>query len=677
MIGFVKSARNVTERKFSSRVVWDEVEKNASVYNFDTVRTADRSEAVIRLKDGTEITLNENSMVLLSMSPKKFDIKFIQGAIKTRQSAAKGAAAVRTVNIESGGSTITLKNGDVSLSRGRDNGINLTVNRGTAAFVSEKGEKILNKDQVLQYRKDGVRLYELGVRLVSPENDAYVPAEGDTTAVRFAWEPPGAEYAPFLEIARNPSLVDPIMKQRTAENKAAARLGEGIYYWRVTAIDRTTKKIETSEVRRLTVTNIRPVRLITPEDGSVIKYRGVNPMINFAWTMNESVSRYNLLVSGKRDMSAPIVNTYVNGSRIGLNSLGRGVYYWKIVNMPDVPLSGENPESKVGSFTVKVTDTLPPPIPVYPPNDKTIHPLAIARKGLNFTWTKDSLIPETRITIAADRELKRTVVTKTSGDNSVRIEKGLSEGVYYWSLRGLMGDGSTTDASPTFRFRVAREEAIRLVEPGDGTVLVDDKGNGVPVTFSWIKADLEGGYLLRISRDRDFSLPVKEIKASDVSVAVPRLGDGTYYWSVRLADEKGSVLLASPVYALKVLGRLGLPVAVEPKPGGTVNMVTKDALELRWAAVKGANLYRIGLFHEKDGIQHAVTTAETAKTSYRFTDLGKLDVGSFIWTLQAFDTDPVSGRTVRTSDEARMAFNISLGGEKKIRIKSPRILYRE
>jgi hypothetical protein len=72
-----------------------------------------------------------------------------------------------------------------------------------------------------------------------------------------------------------------------------------------------------------------------------------------------------------------------------------------------------------------------------------------------------------------------------------------------------------------------------------------------------------------------------------------------------------------------------------------------------------------------------VATAETAKTSYRFTDLDKLDVGRFIWTLQAFDTDTVSGRTVRTSDEARMVFNISLGGEKKIRIRSPRILYRE
>jgi hypothetical protein len=677
LIGLVKSKRNITERKFSSRVVWDEVEKNTSVYNFDTIRTADRSEAVIRLKDGTEITLNENSMVLLSVSPKKFDIKFIQGAIKTRQSAAQGEAAARTVNIVSGGSTITLNNGDVSLSRDRDNGLNLTVNRGAAAFVSEKGKEIINKDQLIQYRKDGVRLYDLGIRLVSPENDAYVPAEEDTTTVRFAWELPGAGYASFLEIARNPSLVDPIMKKRAAGNGAPARLRDGIYYWRVSAIDRATKKIEASEVRRLTVANVRPARLITPADGSVIKYRDENPMINFAWTMNESVSRYNLLVSGKKDMSAPIVNTYVDGTRIAINSLGKGIYYWKIVNMPEAPPAGKNPESEVCSFTVAVTDKLPPPVPVYPPDNKTIHPLAIENKGLNFTWTKDPSIPETRITIAGDRELKSTVMTTTSGDNSVRIEKGLKEGVYYWSLSGLMSDGSTTGASRAFRFKVAREEAIRLVEPGNGTVLVDDKGDGIPVTFSWIKPDLEGGYQLRISRHRDFTPPVKEIQASDVSVKVPRLSDGSYYWSVRLADEKGAVVLASPVYLLKVLGRLGRPIAVEPKPGGTVNMLTKDALELRWAAVKGANLYRVGLFNVKDGIQHSVATAETAKNSYRFTDLNKLDVGRFILSLQAIDADPASGRAVRTSDETRMVFDISLGVEKKIRIKSPRILYLE
>ncbi|OHD70165.1 MAG: hypothetical protein A2W19_05090 [Spirochaetes bacterium RBG_16_49_21] len=676
LIGAINSTRNIAERKFSAQVVWDEVEKNASVYNFDTIRTADQSEAIIRLKDGTEITLNENSMVLLSLSEKEFDIQFMQGAINAKQAAVKTAGA-RTVNISSGGSIITLKNGDVSLSQDRDKGLNLTVSRGTAAFLSEKGEQVLTENQNIQSGKDGIKLYDLTVKLILPEKDAYIPIGADQAAVRFIWELPKGGFTPFLEIANNPSLADPIIKKRAAGNAAPAYLPEGIYYWRVTAINNVTKKVEASEIRRLSILDNRPAELIAPANGSIIQYRDANPMINFIWSRNESVSRYGLTVSRKTDMSDAVANTIVDGTKISINSLGKGVYYWKIASVPEVAYGQKSAESAVHTFTVAKIDKLPPPEPVYPPENKSIHPLAIVRKGLNFTWLKDSSIPQTQIMIAADKDFSKVIANKTSTDNSIRITDSLKEGVYYWNLRGLMSDGSSTDYSSAFRFRVATEGALRLVEPNDNAILIDNKGRGIPITFSWIKSELEGGYLLRISKDRNFSSLVKELPAADTSTEMPRIEDGTYYWLVRLIDEKGAGILSSPVYSFKVVGKLGLPVAVEPKSGSTVNMVKQDALELRWAAVKGANLYRVGLFQINNGIQHSIAAVETADTAYRFPDLKKLDEGRFFWSLRALDADSTSRRVIRKSDEARMEFEITLGGEKKIKIKSPRILYLE
>src|SRR4030042_5925125 len=118
-IGTIATKRNLAERKFSSQVVWNEVFKNSTLYNYDTVRTADQSEAVIRLNDGTVITINENSMILLALSESEVDIKFIQGTINAKQGGGDDASA-RKVTIQSGESKISLNNTDVSPTQSKD-----------------------------------------------------------------------------------------------------------------------------------------------------------------------------------------------------------------------------------------------------------------------------------------------------------------------------------------------------------------------------------------------------------------------------------------------------------------------------------------------------------------------------------------------------------------------------
>ncbi|TFH40945.1 MAG: iron dicitrate transport regulator FecR, partial [Chrysiogenales bacterium] len=58
LIGTIISKSNVAERKYSRDVIWADVHKDSDLYNYDTIRTADGSQVLIRLKNGTEITLN-------------------------------------------------------------------------------------------------------------------------------------------------------------------------------------------------------------------------------------------------------------------------------------------------------------------------------------------------------------------------------------------------------------------------------------------------------------------------------------------------------------------------------------------------------------------------------------------------------------------------------------------
>ncbi len=134
-IGTIVFKRQTAQRKYAEQVVWDDLAQSVPVYNYDTIRTADMSEAVIKLKDGTEIALNENSMILLVMSSDDASVEFMRGSI-----AANRDDTGRKLNITAGGAVVSLGEGALNLARGRGEGLDVTLNRGSALVKSERAK---------------------------------------------------------------------------------------------------------------------------------------------------------------------------------------------------------------------------------------------------------------------------------------------------------------------------------------------------------------------------------------------------------------------------------------------------------------------------------------------------------------------------------------------------------
>lgn len=686
LIGRITAKRNMAERKYSTQVVWDEIDRDSKVYNFDTVRTADKSEAIIRLKDGTEINLGENSMILLSYSEKDVDIKFIQGTIHAKQTGARDTAGSRNVtakkiNIESGDSKISMKNGDVSLTQDAENKLQVTVNRGKATFSSGKEEKVLNENQNILADKDTIQLYDLTIKLLSPSNNSYISSGDAKPAVTFTWEKLAGNYTTFLEVSNNPSMLNPLYKKKIIGAAGTTTLVDGIYYWRVTAVSAAAGKVESSEIRKLTVINTRPVQLISPANKSQIIYRDSNPMVNFIWSRNESVSKYRLIISANSNFSTPVVNSSVENNKITINSLGQGNYYWKVVSIQEIASKDSKSESGIYAFSITRTEKLPSPEPVYPPEKKTVHPAVITQKGLNFAWNRDASLPETEIIVAGDREFSSVVYSKRSGENFSRMTDSLKDGTYYWRLRGRMSDGTFTDHSAIRSFRVARETNLTLVEPQNRAIRPLKGGQkNATVNFSWSRMEFDGKYIFQVSTDKNFGSISKELTTTDASATLNSMEEGRYYWRVRFVDDRGAEIVSSEANSFELLGTLDNPVAMAPAAGAVVNMEKKDSLDFRWNAVKGATHYRVGIFQVKNGIQKSIATIETMNNIYQFKDLPKLDVGRFLWSLQALENDPQTNHMRRKSGETRMLFDINLGEKKeetKINLKTPKILYVE
>ena len=676
-IGMIANLTNTAERKFSSQVVWYNIGKGSELYNFDTVRTGDRAEAVIRLMNGSEITLSENSMVMLSISKTESEIKFLDGAIQTN--VAQGGGKSGSVRITSGESSVSLSDGAVSVIQEQGNRMQVTVNRGSATLTDGDTKKVVSENQSVIAGDGGIRLYDLSIKLIAPENNNLIQATGEKTNTTFTWVAPGRGYTSYLEVSANPLVADPFIKKRTLGNVITTPLPEGTYYWKVSAVHEATKKIETSEIRKLTIARATPILLIMPAERSVIKYHGKKPLVTFLWSNIEDIPQYRLIVARNADLSTPVIDTQVAMNRIAVDTLGEGAYYWRVIPITNQNQTNAAIASAVAIFTISKTNRIEPPEPLYPPDKKTFHPLAVSQRGIPFSWKKEEGLSRTELRIAIDRSFQNTIFTTSTTDSFYRYIGSLNEGTYYWRLVSAAGDVTDSVPSRTFEFRIAREGTISLIAPHDRSVFImRGSKEKIAIPFSWSRSEFEGEYQVQISPTPDFSSIVTQLKVSEPSASIGDLGEGRYFWRVRQIERNGNEIIASPHQSFEILTSLDAPLLVTPAPGKVIDMRNQDSIDFIWKPVAGAERFRISLFHKKDGIMRAVYAAELQNTRLRFSDLPKLDEGLFVWTVQAIDIDQTVGRIRRTSDEARSAFTISLGEKpKSIKIESPKILYIE
>jgi len=671
-IGTITFKRQTAQRKYAEQVVWDDLAQSVPVYNYDTIRTADMSEAVVRLKDGTEIALNENSMVLLVMSSDDASVEFMRGSI-----AANRDGAGKKLNITAGGAVVSMAEGALNLSRGRGEGLDVTLNKGSALVKTGEGEQRVTGDQRVVVAGD-VRVFDIKIRLASPEPNEYFFTPSGKAAVAFSWEPALREGRAWLETAADPSFSALTLTRAVAGNAATFTLPEGIAYWRVRTRDPASGRIELSEARRLVVLKSEPLAQIAPADGAVIRYTVKTPIILFRWSESSAGGVSTLSVYRDAELTDRIKSVGVNGSSVALDDLAAGAYFWRVERSITAGGKRHTETGTARRVVVERSDTPVAPELVYPAEGASINRLALERESAPFSWRKNSEHHLTRIEIARDKAFRALVYSENARGNILRPAKSLRPATYFWRATGVIDESSSTPPSPIREFRVVEGGDIVLVEPAEGAVLTPGASKDtVAVDFSWRRSLIDGSYRLQLARDASFSSMYRERSIDGPGVTLDGLEPGTYAWRVLLADESGNELMRSASRTLAVRRALPAPEALYPADGKIVDMSKSDVLNFRWRPVREATLYRVALFHAKKGIYHNILTKETRDTAIAMTELEKLDIGDFYWTVQAVEAQ--GGRTVvRTSPEARSRFSITLGGAaRKPEIKSPRKIYVE
>jgi hypothetical protein len=640
IVGTITYKNRVTERKAKGEVVWGGLVQNASLHNSDTVRTSAGSSAVIHLKDNTEISLGEQTMILVSVAEKGTRIEVSGGLVAVRRVAPAWGGSASAMDRGRPGSgtliTISTRSGTVSLTSGSVSigdsaaGAAVSVESGTVTINTGSSTKEIAPGSVVALGGSAQRAVPL-VLLTPQAGQTLFAAEG-SSKVSFTWtagsglNPPSGQ----LIVAADSDFTRIEYRRMVSGTSATQSFQEGTHYWKLSAQGTETPP------RWFNTVALRPPKLLEPADNTTFNYaEAVPPVVGFSWLPLPFASSYRLEVYAGVVGERQVVSATTSLSSLALESLKEGDYHWRVVAQygQDAVASA----SQTRGFSMKKT-RLTVPEPVRADSSEAAESLvlstvAIGNGALLACWGAVEGATQYEASVARDPEATDVVATVGTGSNFLRLEQPLDPGTYYVRIRAVSGT-ARSDASKAIAVRVVDPQPLRTLAPIDRLPLDPDEGN---ITFRWSDPNEGHKYRVILSPDSafDHQLASFDATARQSRIPLPTDRSGTLFWKVELLDDSDGVVASSPPASFLVPQLLQDPEPIYPVNGEQVDVNANDFIRFRWNSVPGANEYRVTLYQMGGGLKSVIRSWGTDKTLVLLDSFVDLYSAPCAWTVRA------------------------------------------
>jgi hypothetical protein len=246
------------EYRRGERGAWKRARPNDTLNPGDWVKTSGDGTAEIRFDDGSKYVLRRDTMVRLGSDRNELtggeeqvtDVVFGWVELNTTQSGSRVTTPKSEAQVRRDSEAL------VSFDREEDSG-KFASYRGTMEVKAESGQtrevrELQQVDQVGDLLSQPKAL-PAQVQLLRPSNDQQIALEEEET--QLAWQPVSGARQYSLAISRSPLFADQVISDPD-RRKTTARLGlqdEGIFFWRVAAVDRSGNQGPWSEPRAFRV----------------------------------------------------------------------------------------------------------------------------------------------------------------------------------------------------------------------------------------------------------------------------------------------------------------------------------------------------------------------------------------------------------------------------------------
>ncbi len=540
----------MAQRKYLTQVVWEAIEQNFPVFNNDSIRTSDLSEAVIHLFDGTDINVDENSMIMLSTLEGGININFDHGSISANRSGGQGAD-IAAINIKSQDATVSIDKSNIQLTQLDNQELDLTVSNGSAKVKSGKEETIVksNEKALISADRKDTKILKLQFNLKEPSPNNFFLVDTPKSEVLFNWELTGNFTNITLDISRDRSFKKIVSsKKNLTLNSDKNTMDAGVYYWRISALNSDNKKTEYSETRKFNIIYRKPVKLVTPSENEIIKHSSSQNTVSFRWTEDELASGYTLEISQDKDFTAVLHRVNTTLKNITIDNFTAGQYFWKVTS--SITIGGENivKTTQPSAFSIDKAKLVEPPQLISPLMNEKIDVAMVKSKGLVLSWNNDPAFSSYKVELATDKDFINRLFVQPRKVNFSEVNTDLPAGKYFWRVEGIVRTDDKVPYSQTGEFEIIVKENIALLSPSENfEIKIPPNAKKHDIQFSWVKSDLKGNYKLQISKTPDFLEYKTYGFKEESSGTVPVPGTGDFYWRIILTNVQNREILRSNV----------------------------------------------------------------------------------------------------------------------------------
>ena len=646
VIGEITFIENGAQRKFSGRAVWGELETSAPVYNYDSLRTIDDAGAIIKLIDGTEITLASNTYIVLEWGEEARSIEFLGGNISA---AASGSDS--DLQIKSEDTVIALNKASVTLNKQDGEEINLSVDEGTIDIT--KDGKTTNIEE--NYRasiSDEIKVEQEAVKLKYPSNNRLIVTTSAAVPMEFSWESILPLNNPRLEIGEYKDFFR-FTDYELGRNTEVYSMNSipGTYYWRISGEFTDGTEYHSPPNRVVIIRDNAPNQQV-PDVDEVFEYRNTAPDLAFSWEASTLANGSRLQVATDNGFNNLVSNTSGPNNYSTISSLTEGSYFWRVIPQYTAADLVAYSSPEVRRFFIEKNDSQDPAQLILPLADETVNPLKV-KEGLRFSWKADREIGSYHILISKDREMSAPLTDQWLSRNSYLMEDLPPQGDYYWMVEGLDRENKAIPPSEFRKFTVM--DAVLSIDPvkpaAESLSIVESFDN---IQFSW-ESTLDGPYKVEVFRESGGGIPLVTQITNFTSMNIVLPGAGEYYWQVTVLDENENIVLLSSQSNFEMVQRLSPPRITGPNETEVLSLLGSTPLDIRWQPVAGASYYTADLI-PRNAAYPTVERESSAEIGWSIIEKRNLRAGGYTLHVQAHT--PLDGGITNSSRSAIRSFNL-------------------
>lgn len=549
-VGQVTESTNDVRHKITKQFLWKKAKTKTLVHAGDSMFTGKGSESRVRLIDGSEMVVRENSLVVFENIDGDMEMKFNFGSIFGFTGSSK-------LKLQDCGNTYEISGEQGQFEIQKDGGCKGARLKVYGGKVSVNG-KVLGKDQNVALNKGlkeisnkprvraPAQTLSGAPRVYSPKRDYVHKIQNDRFGkpmgarnFKIKWVSEVKKPAYEFEIANDPNFENVI-------GRYSIKVGElntpimptGQYFARVRE---TTKKTPWSSVFPFQVSlleydpNLAAPKLLTPR----INYRAIGDKVpEFKWSDVKNADHYAFELSSTREFTTT-QKLDLKKTTYMWPSFASGQFYFRVAALAK---SGTKSRySEIGEIKVAVNRPVLEPVADLRIRGKSPDDPGDPQE-VKLKWSKMPNADKYIVELSKDGSFKQPIRLESRTPASLMTVP--APGDYKWRVKPVDKAGrAITSYSDLGQIKYDLNVPLsspKLMEPAQNMTMYFQKSGTRVFWMEWNPVRQADAYILEIAKDADFKNVLMTEKMKKTRILVQRsMPQGKLYWRVKAEGDGG------------------------------------------------------------------------------------------------------------------------------------------